>query len=110
MLPIKRAVIYSLLTRYFLVATGLVSSLVFAQLLTSEEIGPFQLITAGTLVVLALTLAGHLYDNRNQLPIWIATHYYFVVVNGYAVRGIVKTLQGRVRVTWNGARPGQEQR
>jgi len=66
--------------------------------------GLFQLITVGTLVILTLTLVGHLSDNRNQLPTWIATPYYFVMVNGYAVRGIVKAVQGRTQVTWNSAR------
>jgi len=54
--------------------------------------------------MLALTLAGHLSSNRNKLPAWIATPYYFVMVNGYAVRGIVKALQGQTQVTWSSAR------
>ncbi|HTN34067.1 MAG TPA: glycosyltransferase family 2 protein [Marinobacter sp.] len=66
--------------------------------------GLFQLITAGTVLLLALTLAGFLSANRNQLPTWIATPYYFVMVNGYAVRGIVKALQGQTQVTWSSAR------
>jgi len=64
----------------------------------------FQLITAGTLLILALTLLGHLSSNRNQLPAWIATPYYFVMVNGYAVKGIVRAVQGQTQVTWNSAR------
>lgn len=64
----------------------------------------FQLITIGAFLILALTLVGHLSDNRNQLSTWIATPYYFVMVNGYAVRGIVKALQGRTQVTWDSAR------
>jgi glycosyltransferase involved in cell wall biosynthesis len=66
--------------------------------------GLFQLITAGIVLLLALTLAGFLSANRNQLPTWIATPYYFVMVNGYAVRGIVKALQGQTQVTWSSAR------
>jgi cellulose synthase/poly-beta-1,6-N-acetylglucosamine synthase-like glycosyltransferase len=72
--------------------------------------GLFKFITAGMVLILALTLAGHLSANRNKLPTWIATPYYFVMVNGYAVRGIVKALQGQTQVTWNSARPSQEQR
>ncbi|MEH6559914.1 MAG: glycosyltransferase family 2 protein [Marinobacter sp.] len=73
-------------------------------LLAFAGFGLFQLITAGTLLMLALTLAGHLSSNRNKLPAWIATPYYFVMVNGYAVRGIVKALQGQTQVTWSSAR------
>jgi glycosyltransferase involved in cell wall biosynthesis len=66
--------------------------------------GFFQLITLGAMVILALALIGHLSGNRNQLPTWVATPYYFVMVNGYAVRGIVKALRGQTQVTWNSAR------
>ncbi|MBK1849823.1 glycosyltransferase family 2 protein [Marinobacter sp. 1-4A] len=79
-------------------------------ILAFAGLGLFQLITAGAMLMLALTLAGHLSKNRNQLPVWVATPYYFVMVNGYAVRGIVKALQGQTQVTWSSARPGQEQR
>ncbi len=68
----------------------------------------FKLIAAGMLLVLLLTLVGHLSSDRNQLPAWVATPYYFVMVNGYAVRGIVKALQGRTQVTWNSARNTQK--
>ncbi|WP_261977604.1 glycosyltransferase [Marinobacter sp. F3R11] len=64
----------------------------------------FQIITAGSVLLLALTLLGHLSSDRNKLPAWIATPYYFVMVNGYAVRGIVRAAQGRTQVTWNSAR------
>ncbi|WP_417521368.1 glycosyltransferase [Marinobacter sp.] len=73
-------------------------------ILAFAGLGLFQLITAGAMLMLALTLAGHLSKNRNQLPVWVATPYYFVMVNGYAVRGIVKALQGQTQVTWNSAR------
>lgn len=66
--------------------------------------GLFQLITAGSLLVLALTLLGYASSDRNQLPGWIATPYYFVLVNAYAVRGILKALKGETQVTWSSAR------
>jgi cellulose synthase/poly-beta-1,6-N-acetylglucosamine synthase-like glycosyltransferase len=65
----------------------------------------FKLITAGALLMLVLTLSGHLSKNRNQLPTWIATPYYFVMVNGYAVRGIIMALRGQTQVTWKSSRP-----
>ncbi|MBU2875247.1 glycosyltransferase family 2 protein [Marinobacter salexigens] len=86
--------------------TGVAGSVILA----FAGIGLFQLISAGAMLMLVLTLVGHLSKNRNQLPVWVATPYYFVMVNGYAVRGIVKALQGQTQVTWSSARPGQEQR
>lgn len=68
----------------------------------------FKFIAAGMVLVLLLTLLGHLSSDRNQLPAWVATPYYFVMVNGYAVRGIVKALQGRTQITWNSARNTQK--
>lgn len=65
----------------------------------------FRLITLGILVLLVLAVAGHRAQDKNTLPFWISTPYYFVMVNLYAVRGIVKALQGEVQVTWNSARP-----
>ena len=79
-------------------------------ILAFTGLGLFQLITAGTLLMLVLTLAGHLSANRNQLATWIAMPYYFVMVNGYAVRGIIKALRGQTQVTWKSSRPGPGQR
>ena len=83
---------------------GVVGSIILA----FAGFGLFQFIAAGTVLMLALALVGHLSDNRNQLPAWIATPYYFVMVNGYAVRGIVRAVQGRTQVTWNSARNAEK--
>ncbi|WP_244177296.1 glycosyltransferase family 2 protein [Marinobacter vinifirmus] len=71
----------------------------------------FQLITLGAAVLLILACAGHLSKDKNAMPAWLSTPYYFVMVNLYAVRGIVKALRGETQVTWNSARPvnGREQ-
>ncbi|WP_328184830.1 glycosyltransferase family 2 protein [Marinobacter sp. OP 3.4] len=69
----------------------------------------FQLIAAGVLLVLLLAGAGHLASDRNALPILISVPYYFVMVNLYSLRGIVKALRGETQVTWSSARPGREQ-
>ena len=71
----------------------------------------FQLLTAAMLVILALALAGHLMKHRRQLPVLVSMPYYFVMVNLYAVRGIVRALRGQTQVTWQSARPvqGREQ-
>ena len=71
----------------------------------------FQLLTAAMLAILALALAGHLMKHRRQLPVLVSMPYYFVMVNLYAVRGIVRALRGQTQVTWQSARPvqGREQ-
>jgi len=79
-------------------------------LLALAGYGLFQLVTLGSIVMLALALKGHLTANKNELPSWIATPYYFVMVNGYALKGIIKALKGQTQVTWNSARPDQESR
>lgn len=88
----------------WLIPLFLLAGVTGSVILAFAGFGLFKLITAGTVLILALTLVGHLSVNRNKLPTWIATPYYFVMVNGYAVRGIVKALQGRTQVTWSSAR------
>lgn len=88
----------------WLIPVFLLAGVAGSVVLAFAGFGLFQLITAGALAIFALTLVGHVSDDRNQLPTWIATPYYFVMVNGYAVRGIVRALQGRTQVTWDSAR------
>jgi cellulose synthase/poly-beta-1,6-N-acetylglucosamine synthase-like glycosyltransferase len=85
-------------------AVGVLGSVILAL----AGYGLFQLVTLGSALMLALALKGHLASDKNSLPAWVATPYYFVMVNGYAVRGIVKAMQGQTQVTWNSARPDQE--
>ncbi|WP_246123324.1 glycosyltransferase [Marinobacter maritimus] len=88
----------------WLIPLLLLAGVVGSVILAFAGFALFQLITAGSAMMLALALMGHFSANRNQLPAWIATPYYFVMVNGYAVRGIVRAVQGRTQVTWNSAR------
>jgi len=92
----------------WLIPLFLLAGVVGSVILAFAGFGLFQLIAAGTVLMLALTLVGHLSANRNQLPTWIATPYYFVMVNGYAVKGIVRAMQGRTQVTWNSARNAEK--
>ncbi|MFC6684911.1 hypothetical protein ACFQGA_10800 [Marinobacter koreensis] len=68
------------------------------------------LIALGGGLLLLLALVGSRSSRKNELPAWLALPYYFVAVNWYAVRGIVKALQGQTQVTWSSARPGEGQR
>ncbi len=67
--------------------------------------GVFQLVAGLAGLVLILAGCGHLAGDRNALPVWISVPYYFVMVNLYALRGIIRAAQGRTQVTWNSARP-----
>lgn len=68
----------------------------------------FQLVALAGLLVLALAGWGRLASDQNRLPVWLSFPYYFVAVNWYAVRGIVRALRGETHVTWTSARPGKE--
>ena len=68
----------------------------------------FQLVALAAAVILALALAGHFSRDKNNLPAPISIPYYFVMVNLYALRGIVKAFRGKTQVTWHSARPARE--
>lgn len=68
----------------------------------------FQMITLGAVMLLLLASIGHLREDRNGLPMWLSFPYYFVMVNLYSLKGILKAIQGNTQVTWSSARPGRE--
>ncbi|AOY90154.1 glycosyl transferase family 2 [Marinobacter salinus] len=70
----------------------------------------FQLMSFFAVALLGLAFIGSMAPDKNRLPVWLATPFYFVAVNWYAVRGIVKALQGQTQITWESARPRQENR
>ena len=71
--------------------------------------GLFQLITLGAFTLLLLAWAGYRAEDKNRLPMWLSFPYYFVMVNLYSLKGIIKALRGETHVTWSSARPGREQ-
>ncbi len=67
----------------------------------------FQPVVIGAFVLTALAGLAHFSKNKNELPVFMATPYYFIMVNAYAVKGVLKALQGQTQVTWTSARlPG----
>lgn len=74
-------------------------------LLALAGIGLFQWLTGAALTLLVLALLGHLARHKNNLPALVSVPYYFVMVNLYALRGIVNAFRGRTQVTWSSARP-----
>lgn len=71
--------------------------------------GLFQLITLGAVTFLLLAWAGYRAEDKNRLPISFSFPYYFVMVNLYSLKGIIKALRGETHVAWSSARPGREQ-
>ncbi|WP_372972225.1 glycosyltransferase family 2 protein [Marinobacter sp.] len=71
--------------------------------------GFFQLITFGALAILLLAWLGHRTSDKNELPEWISVPYYFVMVNLYSLKGILRAMRGETQVTWCSARPEREQ-
>ncbi|PAV27043.1 glycosyl transferase family 2 [Tamilnaduibacter salinus] len=82
-------------------AVGVAGSTVLA----ATGMGFFQLVTAGSLVMILLALQGQRTPEKHTLPPWLSLPYYFVMVNLYAVKGTLKALRGETQVTWNSARP-----
>lgn len=85
-------------------AVGGLGSLV----LSFDGLFVFQIIAFGGLLTLLIAAAGHFSQNKNELSIWVSFPYYFVAVNWYAVRGILKAVFGKTQVTWNSARPKRD--
>lgn len=78
-------------------------------MLAVQGYGFFQLVTFGALAIFLLAWLGHRTEDKNALPEWVSVPYYFVMVNLYSLRGIVRALRGETQVTWSSARPEREQ-
>lgn len=89
----------------FLLA-GVIGSLVLA----IDGLPIFQMVSIVSLGILGLSFVGHLSRNKQRLPVWVSVPYYFVMVNLYAVRGILRALSGKTQIVWESARPGKESR
>lgn len=68
----------------------------------------FQIIAVGGILMLLIAAVGHFSRDKNELSTWVSFPYYFVAVNWYAVRGILKAVLGKTQVTWNSARPKRD--
>jgi cellulose synthase/poly-beta-1,6-N-acetylglucosamine synthase-like glycosyltransferase len=90
----------------WLIPVFLALGLAGSALLAAQGLDLFRLITLGAFVLLALATGGHLSRARNSLPAWLSIPYYFVLVNVYSIRGVVRALSGKTQVTWSSARAG----
>lgn len=89
----------------WLIPCFLVLGVAGSALLAAQGHGLFRLITLGALSLLVLAMVGQLANDKNALPIWLSMPYYFVMVNLYSIRGVVRALQGDTQVTWSSIRP-----
>lgn len=83
-------------------ATGVAAS----ALLSACGYGLFTWVVLGAFGLTLLATKAHFSPQRDQLPTYLSVPYYFIMVNAFAVRGILKAMQGETQVTWNSARPG----
>ncbi|WP_305966990.1 glycosyltransferase family 2 protein [Marinobacter salsuginis] len=88
----------------------LVLGVVGSSILAFGGLHVFQMISAASATILTLAFVGHCRRQEQHLAVWVSVPYYFVMVNLYAVRGILRALRGETQVTWNSARSQQEQR
>ncbi len=79
-------------------------------LLAARQQWLFQAVSAGALVLFAAATVGGFRRNSPSLAVWFAVPYYLLMVNFYAMRGVVKALQGQTQVTWSSVRPSQQGR
>ncbi|XKH00682.1 glycosyltransferase family 2 protein [Marinobacter nauticus] len=70
-------------------------------------VGVFQGLALAMGALLALAGAGAVARDKNRLPTLVSTPYYFVMVNLYALRGILRALSGETQVIWASARPAR---
>lgn len=79
-------------------------------LLAAQQQWLFQAVSAGALVLFAAATVGGFRRSSPALAAWFAVPYYLLMVNYYAMRGVVKALQGQTQVTWSSVRPSQQGR
>lgn len=91
----------------WLIPYFLVLGVAGSALLAAQGLLIFQLITLGSLLLLALATAGDVFQRQRALPVLLSVPYYFVMVNAYAMKGIYKALRGETQVTWSSARPSE---
>lgn len=94
----------------WLIAMFLALAFVGSVMLATQGLIFFQIVGLGGLALLLLAGKGHLSVDKNSLPVWISMPYYFVMVNLYSLKGIVRAMRGETQVIWSSARSVQERR
>jgi hypothetical protein len=92
----------------WLIPVFLLVAAVGSLLLAMAGVWVFQWLAMFMVACLLLAAAGMLVRDKNRLPAVVSVPYYFVMVNLYALRGILRALSGETQVTWATARPAQK--
>jgi len=92
----------------WLIPVFLLVAAVGSLLLAMAGVLVFQWLAIFMVACLLLAAAGMLVRDKNRLPGVVSVPYYFVMVNLYALRGILRALSGETQVTWASARPAQK--
>ncbi|SFR58842.1 Glycosyltransferase, catalytic subunit of cellulose synthase and poly-beta-1,6-N-acetylglucosamine synthase [Marinobacter daqiaonensis] len=88
----------------WLIPLFLVLAAIGSALLATQGFVLFQLVTLGAVLLLLLAVTGHLARDKNALPAWVSVPYYFVMVNLYSLKGILRALRGDTQVAWTNVR------
>lgn len=67
----------------------------------------FAWVLCGAMAIVLFAMLGHLKRADTSMPAFLSIPYYFVMVNLFALRGILKAMRGETQVTWSSARPGE---
>jgi len=92
----------------WLIPVFLLVAAVGSLMLAMAGVWVFQWLAMFMVACLLLAAAGMLVRDKNRLPAVVSVPYYFVMVNLYALRGILRALSGETQVTWATARPAQK--
>ncbi|WP_404362218.1 glycosyltransferase family 2 protein [Marinobacter sp.] len=94
----------------WLIPLFLALAVIGSALLATQHFLFFQLVTFAALLLLALAATGYFVQDKNALPVLVSVPYYFVMVNLFSLKGILRALRGETQVTWSSARSGPGQR
>ena len=94
----------------WLIPLFLALAVIGSAFLAAQNLLFFQLVIFGTALLLTLAALGYFVRDKNSLPVLISLPYYFVMVNLFSLKGILRALNGETQVTWSSARPGPGQR
>ena len=75
-------------------------------LLATQHVFIFQLLSMGAAIVFFFAAIGAYYQRNNNLNIVFAVPFYLLMVNFYAMRGVLMALKGQTQITWKSVRPG----
>lgn len=89
----------------WLIPFFLLIGLIGSSILASQSWLLFQFVTAGSISFTLLACFGLIMQSNPKIPVIVSLPYYFIMVNGYALKGIARALKGNTQVIWSSTRP-----